>query len=78
MLDHLRHGAVREQIAIRDVGKAMTALRLIHIMGGDEEREPFCREQVDLLPEIAPRLRIDAGRGLIQEQELWLVNEAGS
>jgi hypothetical protein len=32
---------------------------------------------VDLVPEVAPRLGVDAGRGLVQQQQARLVQQAG-
>ncbi len=67
---------MREQLAVGDVGKAMAALRFIHVMGGDEHGEALAGEGVNLLPEIATRLGVDAGGGLIEEQELRAMNQA--
>ena len=49
-----------------------------HVMCGDQEGEPFRGELVNLLPEITTRFRVHAGRGFIEQEEPWLVNEAGS
>ena len=54
--DHLGDRAVREQLAVEDVGEPVAALGLVHVVRGDEERQPLAGELVDLLPEIAARL----------------------
>ena len=55
----------------------MAALGLVHVVRGDQEGQALAGELVDLLPEIAARLRIDAGGRLVEQQQLRLVNHAG-
>ena len=55
----------------------MAALGLVHVMGRDEHGEPFGGEAVDLVPELAPRLRIDARGRLVEQQQLRPVHDAG-
>src|SRR5665647_2943865 len=38
--DHLADRAVHQQFAIGDVGDLVAALGLVHVMGGDQHREP--------------------------------------
>ena len=76
--DHLVHGAVRQQMAIGDIGDLVTALGLVHVMGRDQHGQPFGRERMDLVPEIAPRLGIDAGGRLVQQQQLRIGQRAGA
>ena len=38
---------------------------------------PLAGELVDLVPELAPRLRVDAGGRLVEQQQLRLVHHAG-
>src|SRR5258708_6011768 len=45
-------------------------------MRRDEKREPFGSELVNLLPEIAARLRVHTGGGLVEQEQLWLMNKA--
>ena len=75
--DDLRHGAARHDLAVGDVDDAMAALGLVHVVGRDQHGQPFGGEFVDLVPEFAPRLRIDAGRRLVEEEQLRLVHDAG-
>ena len=74
--DDLVDRAVGEQLAVEDVGEAMAALGFIHVVRGDEERQALAGELMDLLPEIAARLRIHAGGRLVEEQQLRLVDQA--
>ena len=71
--DHLVGGAAGEQLAISDIGDVVAALGLVHIMGRDEHGEAARGERVDLVPEGAAGLRIDAGGGLVEQQQLRLV-----
>ena len=75
--DHLRHRAARDHLAVGDVDDAVAALGLVHVVGRDEHGQPLGGELVDLVPELAPRLRVDAGRRLVEEEELRLVHDAG-
>ena len=78
LLDDLGAGAVGEQIAVEDVGEPVTAFRFIHVVGGDQERQPLSGKLMDLLPEIAAGLGVDAGGRLVEQQQLRLVNHARS
>jgi hypothetical protein len=64
-----------QQVAVGDVGQFRAALRLIHVMRGDEHGQPLGRQLVNLLPKIAPRLRVHPGGRLVQQQQLRLVNQ---
>ena len=70
--------AARHQLAVGDVRDLVTALGLVHVVGGDEYGEPFGGERVDLVPELAPRFWIDAGRRLVEQQELRARQRAGA
>ena len=56
--------------------RAVAALGLVHVMRGDEHRDAFGGERVDVLPELAARFRIDARRGLVEQQQLRCVQQA--
>ena len=75
--DHLVDGAVRQHLAIGDVADAVAALGLVHVMGRDQHGQPAAGQPMDLVPEFAPRLRVDAGRRLVEQQQLGLVHDAG-
>ena len=76
-LDNLADCPVGEEAAVGDVGEPMTAFGFVHVMGGDQNGEALGGELMDLLPEIAAGLGIDAGGGFVEEQELGLMDEAG-
>src|SRR5262249_36295264 len=76
-LDHLADRAARHDLAVEDIGDAVTALGLVHVMRRDKDGEAFARELVDLVPEFAPRLGIDARRRLIEQKQLRRMHDAG-
>ncbi len=43
--------------------------RLFHIVGGQEDGAAFGLERLDDLPDLAPRLRVEPGRRLVETQE---------
>ncbi len=69
--------AAREQFAEGDVRQAVAALRLVHVVRGDQEGQALGGEPVDLLPEIAARLRVHAGGRLVEQKQFRLVDQAG-
>ena len=71
-------GAVHQQFAVGDVGDLVAALGLVHVVGGDQHGEALGGERVDLVPEFAPRLGIDAGGRLIEQQQLRARQRAGA
>ena len=75
--NHFLHGAGGEQVAVGNVSQPMAALRFIHVVRGDEKRQPLGGELMDLLPEIAARFGIDAGGRLVEQQQFRPMNEAG-
>ena len=75
--DHLVDRAGGQHLAVGDVADAVAALGLVHVVGGDQHGQPAAGEAMDLVPELAPRLRVDAGRRLVEQQQLRLVHDAG-
>src|SRR4051812_8437914 len=76
--DYVRNRAVYEQHPIGDVGDLVAAFGFVHVVGGDKDGEPLGRERMDLVPELAPRLRIDPGGGLVEQQQTWIRQRAGA
>ena len=46
-------------------------------MGGNQHGDALRGELVDLVPEVAPRAGVDAGGGLVQQQQARRVDQAG-
>ena len=76
LLDHLRHGAFGEQVAVDDEREAMAAFGLVHVVRGDQERQSLPGELMNLLPEFAAGLGVHAGGGLVEQQQSRLVDHA--
>ena len=51
------------------------AIRLLHVVGGEQHRSAAGAESGDDLPDLAPRLRIEPGGGLVQEQNLGVPHQ---
>jgi hypothetical protein len=75
--DHLGNRARRRQFAVEDIDDAVASFGFVHIVGGDQHGQARVAEGMDLFPEIAPRLGIDTGGGLVQQQQLGFVQQAG-
>src|SRR5262249_10223607 len=58
-----------EQAAAEDERQAVAALGLVHVVGRDQDGRALIREAVNLLPEVAPADRVDAGGRLVPEQQ---------
>ena len=68
--------AVGDQLAVEDQHQPRALLGLVHVVRGDEDGHAAGRGQlVDEIPELAAALRIDAAGGLVEEQQLGLVEE---
>src|SRR5258708_35093497 len=67
-------GAGREQLSVGDMGDLVAAFGFVHVMGGDQYRQPSRGQRMNLVPEIPPRLRIDAGGLLVplQRNQIWV------
>jgi len=70
-------GSGDQQLAVGNVGKLVAALRLVHVMRGDQHRDAGRGEIVDLVPEFAPRLGVHPCGWLVEQQELRVVQHAG-
>ena len=84
-LHHLTRGVLGHQLARRAFGDDLPAvhdhqpvaelLRLVHVVGGEHERDAVLLEPVQALPEHVPGLRVEAGGGLVEQQHLGLVDQ---
>ena len=72
-----RHTA-RQHLAGMHQRDAVTALGLVHEVGGDEDRHPLIARQFDQEPpEAVAGNRVDARGGLIEDQHLRLMDNGG-
>src|SRR5262249_27111817 len=76
--DHLVNGPPREQLAEGDVSDLMTPLGFIHVVRGYEHRQSVGGEGMNLVPKLAPCLRIDPRGGLVEKQQLRAWQRAGA
>ena len=67
-MDHIRDGSAGNDFAGADVNDTIAALGLIHVMGADQDGEPFLGQAVNLFPKFAPCLRVYACCGLVEKQ----------
>ena len=77
MGDHRRRAALHDDAPLRQIDDALAALGLVHVVGRDQRGQPLDRHVVDQVPEFAPRLGVDAGGRLVEQQQLRLVQDAG-
>ena len=77
MRDDFGDRAARDELAVQDIDDAVAALGLVHVVRADEDGDAFFAQRMDLFPEIAPRLRIDAGGRFVEKKQLRLVQRAG-
>ena len=74
--DDLAHRALRHQPAVGDVGELVAALGLVHVVRADQHRDAVRREAVQLFPEFAPRVGVDARGRLVEQQQSRPVQHA--
>ena len=74
---HLVGAALHHDAPAGEIDDAVAALGLVHVVGRDQHGEAFARHVVDHVPELAPRLGVDAGGRLVEQQELRLMQDAG-
>ena len=67
--------ADRDQLRHVDVADAPAALRFVHVVRGDEERDALARELKEQIPQRAPRHRIDARGRLVEKDHLRRVDD---
>ena len=77
MRDHRRRAALHHDAPLRQIDDALAALGFVHVVGRDQRRQALDRHVVDEVPELAPRLGVDAGGRLVEQQQLRLVQHAG-
>jgi len=66
-----------EPSVIDDADTVAEGLRLLHVVGGIDDRDSFVTiEALDAFEDVIARLRVDAYGGFVQEQHARLVQQA--
>src|ERR1035437_7625260 len=69
--------AQRYQTAFVQDGEAVAAFGFFHQVRGDDDGDALLiAEDLEVLPKVAPGAGIEAGRGLVEEQNLRMVEQA--
>src|SRR5206468_469857 len=70
-------GALRHDQPVIDDGDAVAErVGLLQIVGGEEDRHALVAELSHLIPDAGTGLRVEAGGRLVEEEELWAVDDA--
>ena len=64
----VRAGAAGDHPAGPDEQQLVAAVGLVHDVAGHDDRGPGVREGPEVAPELDPEQRVDADRGLVEEQ----------
>ena len=73
--DRLRSSRGQHAACIHQ-GQPVASRRLVHEMGRDENGDALAARQIEqMFPEFVARDRIDAGGRLVQDQQLWIVDD---
>ncbi|MNI38665.1 hypothetical protein D3C73_928160 [compost metagenome] len=75
--NHLFGRALRQQLAVRDIGQLVAAFGFVHVVCADQHRDAARGQLMQLLPEVAPRGRVHTRRGFVQQQQARFVQQAG-
>ena len=62
---------------VHDGQAAAEVLRLIHVVSGEDHRDPTMVDFFDQGPKVAACLGIQTGGGLVQNHQLRVVHQAG-
>ena len=65
----------REQASALNQRDAVAAVGFVHVRRRDEDRQPAAFEPAEQIPELAARHRVDAGRRLVEKQDLGTMHE---
>ena len=74
---HLVRGALHHQPPAGEIHHALAAFRLVHVVGGHQHGHAVGGHLVDHVPELAPRLGIDAGGRFVEQQQARPMQHAG-
>jgi len=75
-LDQLRWRALRRDSAlVHDHEPVAKLFCLVHVMRCNHQRDALALQLVEAIPDEVPCLRIETGRRLIQDQQIWFGNQ---
>ena len=60
---------------VHDADAIAQRVRLVHVMRGDQDRAAALAKPLEHVPQLAARLRIEAGRRLVEKQQLGLARQ---
>ncbi len=76
-LRELCRGALRDDEAVaQDREPVGEVLRLVHVVGRQQHRLAEVAQALDHVPRVAARLRVEAGRRLVEEHEVGVADDA--
>ena len=59
-----------DDLALVDEGDPVAELlRLLQVVGGEQDRRPLLVDPLDVVPELEPQLDVDAGGRLVEDQQ---------
>ena len=67
--------AESQQPRLKDVSDVGTAFRFVHVVRGHKQRDARRGQLEQQIPQLSPSDRIDAGRGLVEKQQLGFVDQ---
>src|SRR5215472_7790411 len=70
--------AVGDQLAVIDVGEVRAALGFVHVVRGHKKRDAATAQIEEQVPQLAPSYGIDAGRRLVQVNDLGIVEHGAA
>ena len=74
--DQLTRRAQRDDLALIDHGDAVAEpLGLVHVMGGEQDGATPVLQVANDVPELAARLRVEPGGGLVEEEQLGVADQ---
>ena len=78
--EQLLQRAGGDDLAVVHRHQPVEALGLVHIGGGDDDAHlrPARADRVDEVPELAARQRIDAGRRLVEDEKVGIVDQGAA
>ena len=75
--DELTRWALRHDGAMIHHDEAIAQLfGLVHVVSGDDQRDALTLQPVEPFPEQVSRLGVESGRGLVEDQDLWSIDES--